>query len=589
MANNPLKIGEGVIGQVALEKKMIRFTDVPNDYLQISSGLGEHSPHTIIIFPLMNIDKVIAVMEVGSFTDFSAIQQNYLQAVSSSIAISILTAENRTHTQALLQQTQQQTRELEIQQKELLSRNDEIASRALDMEQQKQVIEEKNISLELTKQQIQEKAQEIEQDSRYKSEFLATMSHEIRTPMNGVLGMTELLLQTGLDEQQKNYANTIYRSGESLLKILNDILDLSKIEAGKVTLESIDFNLEEILFETIEAFAPLAHQKELEIMAHFVPPSLPLCLVGDSGRLRQILTNLIGNAVKFTEQGHIEIKIICFQEGTDEVKLRLEVIDTGIGIKAEAINDLFQPFVQADGSTTRKYGGSGLGLSIVQRLVDLMNGSIGIESEFGLGSTFWVELKLAKQVDQRLCDYDTENLGFISGRHVLVIDDNEINRQIIVEQLEKKHVIADAVSSGKEGLQVLEKTLQSETPVELVVLDYMMPEMDGLDVAKAMAEHNKLRNIPIIILSSWYDSTEIQQAKLPNIVQVVSKPVKQSVLFDLCQRVFSQTPRLRQIVKPVVKRADGKCLQGIKVLVAEDFEINQAVINKIRCKACIFG
>ena len=414
---------------------------------------------------------------------------------------------------------------------------------------------------------------EAERANQAKSEFLANMSHEIRTPMNGVLGMTELLLNTALSERQRHFADTIHRSGDALLAVLGDILDFSKIEAGKLELDYTAFDLRELVEEIGELFAERAHCKGLELVC-MLPAGLPNEVRGDPVRLRQILINLLSNALKFTTQGEVVVAVTLRDETPESVELHFEVRDSGIGITPEAQARLFDAFTQADNSTTRQYGGTGLGLSIAKHLTELMGGAIELESTVGEGSVFGFTARFDRQPrDPSVAPSPRHDLH---GLRVLIVDDNDTNREILHEQVIAWGMHNGSAASGAQALDMLRAAVARNTPYDIVILDMQMPEMDGLDLAQAIKADASLKVVRLVMLTSAGLYGDVAEAQRLGIDGYLSKPVRQSQLYNCLVSVARHTESVATGQATLAPAPVLAALTG-RVLLAEDNAVNQEV------------
>ena len=564
------RLGEGLVGQCAVEKERILLTQVPADYVQINSGLGDSAPLNIIVLPILYEGSVRAVIELASFSPFSPTHQSLLDQLTESIGLVLNTVDATAVTEKLLAQAQSQAQELQSRQEQLRQSNEGLAEQATVLAGKNSEIESKYQEVEEAKRLVEEKATELSVSSRYKSEFIANMSHELRTPLNSLLVLAEQLEDNpdeNLTEKQVQYAHVIRSSGLDLLTLLNDILDLAKIESRTVQLRMAEVSPGELRDAMTLAFQPIADGQGLAFSAE-VGEEVPAMIVTDPHRLRQVLKNLLANACKFTDHGEIALRIGLSTSGWSPDRSRLHraasviaisVCDTGIGIPRNQQSAMFEAFAQGDGTTAREYGGTGLGLSISRDLVELLGGEIKLVSEPGMGSTFTVYLPLealepvatpqplptpatfvatsAEPVHTKVDDQAFYE-GSAAGATVLVVDDDYRNIFALTALLERGKVHVVPAESGTAALAILE----ARSDIDIVLMDIMMPLMDGYETMTAIRHRPELVDLPIIAVTGKVVGGERERCVAAGASGYIPKPVDTAELLTALRDWLPVTP-----------------------------------------------
>jgi signal transduction histidine kinase/CheY-like chemotaxis protein/HAMP domain-containing protein len=597
--SNRFKLGEGIVGQCGLEKKRIILTNVPDDYIQISSGLGELNPLNIATFPVFFEDNLLGVLELASFNPFTDIQIGFLDMITKNLGIVISNIQSRTHTEELLDETKKMTVELKAQQEELQVSNVELEEKTKELQQseeelkqqseelrvsneeleqkstyledQKNEIEKQNTKIKLAQNDLETKASQLEIASKYKSEFLANMSHELRTPLNSLLILAKLFAdnQTGnLNEEQIEQADIIYKGGQDLLNLINDILDLSKIEAGKLHVVSESIKIKDLVLSMNDTFKAMAESKKLEFTID-VDDSVSEIIKSDFTRIKQILKNLIANAIKFTETGAVNIKIfkpindVKFKTNNfiKNMPIAFSIKDTGIGIPIEKQKQIFEAFQQAEGSIHRKYGGTGLGLTISRELVKRLNGELQLESVEGKGSIFTLYIPEESSFDNTSNDitgnnktnytnYDIEEKKVFIGKAtnsavfpeddkktidangedvVLIIEDDAEFCKILKKMANEKGFKVLFAESGYAGIQ-----MAAEYKPSGIILDLGLPDIDGIGVLNKLKSNLNTRHIPVHIITARDANIDILKK---GAIGYFKKPVTREQIFDALNKI----------------------------------------------------
>ncbi len=551
-------LGQSLIGQVAKTRRAVVLDQVPAGYVKISSAIGEARPVNVMIMPIVFQDQVLGVIEAGSLWPFTQVHREFLEQLMETIGVNVNTMIANARTDALLEESQRLTGELQSRQMELQSSNAELADKAALLAAQNRDIETKNKEIEQARQEIEERAKQLDQASRYKSQFLANMSHELRTPLNSLLVLARLLAQNphgNLTVKQVEYATVIHSSGSDLLRLINDILDLTKVEAGKMDINPERFALTGLVEDLRGVFGPLTEEKRLGFTIT-TASGVPGDLVTDKQRLRQILYNLLSNAVKFTERGRVELRI---ETAAGQVPgghlaggrlsatpgrgswIAFSVTDTGIGIGSENLTSIFSAFQQGDGTTSRRYGGTGLGLAICRVVAARLGGDVTVQSELGVGSTFALHLPLAQPggPHPRIVAGDGSirpvpaamSHEALRGHKVLVVDDDPRNSFVLTDVLEMHGMTVVQATDGRKAIAEL-----AAGDIDLVLMDVMMPQMDGYETTRAIRRMPQYARLPVITVTARAMQGDREKSIDAGATDYITKPIDIEELLNCMER-----------------------------------------------------